>query len=123
MDDLEPLLKRQRISTHKICPHCNKELNIKTYKDHKQLYFNADTKVWTTVQVPPDRISNASSSVMLQSCPDCFSISTNDQESIDEEKFDFSLDPIVSSLDDDQQQGELLLSGEKLEGRGSHSCI
>ena len=37
--------KRIRL-THKYCPHCEKECNIKTYKDHKRLFFNHDSKSW-----------------------------------------------------------------------------
>ena len=32
--------------SHKWCPHCGKELNIKTYKEHKRLYYNESTKEW-----------------------------------------------------------------------------
>lgn len=32
--------------SHKLCPHCGKELNIKTYKEHKRLYYNDSTKEW-----------------------------------------------------------------------------
>ena len=37
---------KQRKLTHKYCPHCKKDCNIKTYKDHKRLFFNSDTKSW-----------------------------------------------------------------------------
>jgi len=33
---------------YKFCPHCQKQCNIKTYKDHKRLYFNVETKSWLT---------------------------------------------------------------------------
>ena len=57
------MLSRKRMKrTHKICPHCNKEINIKTFKDHKRLYYNEVSKTWivqsvskrTTVE-PPNR--------------------------------------------------------------------
>ena len=35
--------------SHKWCPHCRKELNIKPYKEHKRLYFNESTKQWLNV--------------------------------------------------------------------------
>ena len=38
-------VKKTRLS-HKYCPHCKKDCNIKTYKDHKRLYFDSDTKSW-----------------------------------------------------------------------------
>ena len=28
------------------CPHCQKECNIKTYKEHKRLFFSPDTMSW-----------------------------------------------------------------------------
>ena len=37
--------KRKRL-THKYCPHCGKDCNIKTYRDHKRLFFNRDSKSW-----------------------------------------------------------------------------
>ena len=37
--------KRRKL-THKYCPHCKKECNIKTYKDHKRLFFNPESKAW-----------------------------------------------------------------------------
>ena len=37
--------KRIRL-THRYCPHCQKECNIKTYKEHKRLFFNPDTITW-----------------------------------------------------------------------------
>ena len=38
-------VKKTRLS-RKYCPHCKKDCNIKTYKDHKRLYFDSDTKFW-----------------------------------------------------------------------------
>lgn len=32
---------------YRICEHCNKEVNIKVYKEHKRLYFNITTNSWT----------------------------------------------------------------------------
>lgn len=29
-----------------LCPHCNKNLNIKRFKEHKRLYFNESSKQW-----------------------------------------------------------------------------
>lgn len=42
--------ERSRI-THKICPHCSKELNLKTYRDHKRLFFNESSNIWFTTEV------------------------------------------------------------------------
>lgn len=38
-------VKRMRL-THKFCPHCKRECNIKTYKDHKRLYFSQEENTW-----------------------------------------------------------------------------
>ena len=38
-------LKKSRLS-HKICPHCDRELNIRTYKEHKRLYFHEESNSW-----------------------------------------------------------------------------
>ena len=37
----------QRKLIYKICPHCNKELNIKIYKEHERLYYNATKGIWS----------------------------------------------------------------------------
>ena len=36
--------------THKYCPHCQKDCNVKTYKEHRRLFFNPAKKSW---YVPP----------------------------------------------------------------------
>lgn len=28
------------------CPHCEKEMNIKRFKEHERLYFNNESQVW-----------------------------------------------------------------------------
>lgn len=33
------------------CPHCNKNLSLKTYKAHKRLYFDRVTKEWRTTDI------------------------------------------------------------------------
>ena len=38
-------VKKTRLS-HKCCPYCKKDCNIKTYKDHKRLHFDSDMKSW-----------------------------------------------------------------------------
>ena len=37
---------KRRVS-HRFCPHCNKDLNLKSFKYHKKLYFQS-TSGWTT---------------------------------------------------------------------------
>jgi len=41
-------MKRPCIS-HRHCPHCDKLLNVKTFKEHKRLFFDRDTKLWHRV--------------------------------------------------------------------------
>ena len=31
---------------YKICPHCEGELSLKRYMEHKRLFFNRDTNQW-----------------------------------------------------------------------------
>ena len=38
---LTPLAKRRRI-----CEHCNRELSIKLYKEHKRLYYDVSSMSW-----------------------------------------------------------------------------
>lgn len=35
-----------RAYKYKICPHCDKELNLKKFREHKQLYYDCDAKWW-----------------------------------------------------------------------------
>ena len=44
------ILKPRRRLTHKFCPHCCKDINTKTYKEHRRLYFDATSKSWLTVE-------------------------------------------------------------------------
>ena len=32
--------------THKYCPYCQKDCNVKTYKEHRRLFYNPDKKSW-----------------------------------------------------------------------------
>ena len=36
----------KRALSHKFCPHCKKSCNIKTYREHKRLYFSQDLNHW-----------------------------------------------------------------------------
>lgn len=31
---------------YRICPHCDKELNLKKFREHKRLYYDCDAKQW-----------------------------------------------------------------------------
>ena len=39
---------KKSLLTHRRCPHCGKVLNIKTFKEHRRLYYDDATKLWTT---------------------------------------------------------------------------
>jgi len=38
--------KRPSFQQYKTCPHCDKELGSKKFKEHKRLYFCNDKKKW-----------------------------------------------------------------------------
>ena len=37
--------KRSKFS-YKLCSHCNKELTIKKYREHKSFFFQEETQMW-----------------------------------------------------------------------------
>ena len=80
--------KRKR---YNVCPHCNKELNIKRYKEHKRLYFNEVTKQWM-VEDQPKSLGDGSSSDCFSSLDECDagdeSIFANQQEGQNSDSFD-----------------------------------
>ena len=39
-------IKKKARLTHKHCPHCQKDCNVKTYKEHRRLFFNQAKKSW-----------------------------------------------------------------------------
>jgi len=43
-DEIVPVAKRRR--SYRVCEHCGKEVNIKIYREHKRLYFDATTNTW-----------------------------------------------------------------------------
>ena len=43
---MEPVSKKGKLS-YNFCLHCNKELNIKIYKEHKRLYYDTDKGIWS----------------------------------------------------------------------------
>lgn len=64
MDGERPIRKKPRISgaiTHRICPHCDKQLNLKTYHAHRRLYFDSQSKSWLKDSVPPKKFKKAAS--------------------------------------------------------------
>lgn len=69
---------------HKLCPHCNKQLNLKSYMEHKRLHFDESSKCWHKVEL------DDSDSSSIVSPPDC-----------DEQCSDFSLESQLSVQDCD----------------------
>ena len=65
-------MKSAKKVTHKVCPHCKKELNLKTYKDHKRLYYDISSNTW---------LASQAAAVMTQSL---------NHHGSDENSFDFS---------------------------------
>lgn len=31
---------------YKVCPHCSRSLNVKTFKEHKRLFFSEESSTW-----------------------------------------------------------------------------
>ena len=78
--------KRVRlIVTHKYCPHCQKDCNVKTYKEHRRLFFNLDKKSW-------------------------YVASTSEQTAIESDVE--SLDSFLASEDHDSSDGDLSMFEE-----------
>ena len=50
MDEDEEVLlpvKQRKCILYRVCEHCDKEVSIKVYKEHKRLYFSTSTNSWT----------------------------------------------------------------------------
>ena len=74
-----PYLKVQR----KLCPHCNKDVSMKTFKSHKRKFYDADSKRWLikesfrnnpnceedNIQLPPALPAFEDDSLEISSCP------------------------------------------------------
>lgn len=39
--------KRRRLLEYRVCPHCKKTLNLKKFQEHRRLFFDAASQVWT----------------------------------------------------------------------------
>ncbi len=44
---------------YRVCPHCEKQLNLKIFREHKKLHYNLSTKLWTKTVVG-DKVSSGS---------------------------------------------------------------
>ena len=87
------LTPRPRL-THKYCPHCNKEINTKTYKEHRRLYFDVASKSWLTVGISSVETyeSDSSGSSPFSSTPEL----TDDGGMYDD--FNWDVTPEVASV-------------------------
>ena len=66
--------KKQQISvTHRLCPHCDKELNMKSYKHHRRLYFDTQSKSWLMGASESQPRASSEAMELLQNCelPQC----------------------------------------------------
>lgn len=52
-------VKKPKVS-HRLCKHCNKTLNVKTYKEHKRLYYDQATRHWYQAQEEHEEASPTS---------------------------------------------------------------
>lgn len=50
--------------THKRCPHCGKNLNLKTFKEHRRLYYDSNRKSWNKCEGTDSQ--SASSTSLLE---------------------------------------------------------
>ena len=46
---------KRRVS-HRFCPHCKKDLNLKTLKHHKRLYFHSNSWFTTNDRQSPESV-------------------------------------------------------------------
>lgn len=42
-----PSRKRRRLLEYRVCPHCKNMLNHKKFQEHRRLFYDSATKVWT----------------------------------------------------------------------------
>ena len=83
--------KRLRL-THRYCPHCQKECNVKTYKEHKRLFFNSDTMSWyvasTSEQTAAEKdLEGLSGSPANEEMQDHDSSCESEMEDVDSSRF------------------------------------
>jgi len=93
-------LKKTRLS-HRVCPHCDRELNIRTYKEHKRLYFREYSNSWyKTVNVEQSADDSDGSEITPPPSPpaDCRLSSSSAESMADEDELDPSEDPLMDDL-------------------------
>lgn len=65
-----PAPKSKKLA-YKLCGHCNREVNEKIFKEHRRLYYDPTTKIWTREsEVTQDDHDDASLSSELESLDD-----------------------------------------------------
>ena len=47
--------------THKRCPHCGKNLNLKTFKEHRRLYYDSNKRSWNKCEGTSSQTASSSS--------------------------------------------------------------
>ncbi len=63
-DQHQPTVSRKRKFNryrYKTCPHCNRELNPKKFREHERLFYNYDSKEWCKEKGSSDESSEISS--------------------------------------------------------------
>ena len=57
--------KLYKIASNKQCPHCGKNLNLKTFKEHRRLHYDSNRKSWNKCE-GTDSSQAASASCVLE---------------------------------------------------------
>lgn len=45
--DASPPVRKRKCTLYRVCEHCDKEVSMRVYKEHKRLYFSTSTNTWT----------------------------------------------------------------------------
>ena len=79
---------------YKSCPHCSKELNLKKFKEHERLFFNADDKEWCREFGSDDESSVMSS---IEDCNEIRDVESDKDHDGLEDIFGEDIGPIAES--------------------------
>lgn len=80
---------------YKVCPHCSRSLNIKTFKEHKRLFYSEQSSTWTISNYDDSDGDSSDISIEPGEMPECvqeageisfeqFSDASSDMETISE---------------------------------------
>lgn len=58
---LWPVVRRR--CSYRYCEHCDREVSIRVYKEHKRLYYDTITKSWTKDRTDPSPSSSELSAI------------------------------------------------------------